>query len=63
MLKAQNELLNAIDINSEKQQNITENEWIKINKDKGTILSKVSGSKKVEFESQYQKLDEYFKQK
>jgi hypothetical protein len=34
MLKAQNELLNAIDINSEKQQNITENEWIKINKDK-----------------------------
>jgi len=61
MLETQNSFLNAINTNSEKQENITENEWNKINKDKTKILSKVSDSKKEEFESKYQELDDYFK--
>jgi len=58
----ENNFLDSIDLNSERQQNITENEWNKINKDKTQILSKVSDSKKIEFESKYQELDNYFKQ-
>lgn len=61
MSEAQFNFLDAIDSNSEKQQNITENEWNKINKDKTQILSKVSDSKKEEFELKYQELDDYFK--
>ena len=62
MSELENNFLDSIDLNSERQQNITENEWNKINKDKTQILSKVSDSKKIEFESKYQELDNYFKQ-
>jgi len=63
MSEIQNHFLEAIDINSEKQQDITENEWTKINNDKDKILSKISNSQiKAQFELKYQKLDEYFKQ-
>lgn len=61
MSKSNNNLLNAINPNSEKQKNITEVEWNKIDKDK--ILYKISNSsKKEEFEKKYNKLDIFFKQ-
>jgi len=63
MLEGQNNFTIAIDTNSEWQQNITENEWTKINSDKDKILSKISNLElKNEFEYKYEELDTYFKQ-
>lgn len=58
-----NEFLNAINVNSESQENITESEWEKINKEKEKVLSCVTNSDlKMKFEQKYQELDSYFAQ-
>lgn len=56
-----NNIINAIDINSEEKQNISENEWKKISEDKSKIFSNISDSElKIEFESKYKELEDEF---
>jgi hypothetical protein len=63
MSETQNFFLNAINVDSEKQENITENEWNIINQDKDRNLAMISNSNlKKQFESKYQELDVFFKQ-
>lgn len=55
------EFLNAINKNSEVQQNITENEWGKIKAEKEDILLSIKDSKlKEKFELKYSEIDSYF---
>jgi len=55
------EFLNAINKNSEAQQNITENEWGKIKAEKEDILLSIKDSKlKEKFELKYSEIDNYF---
>ena len=57
------EFLNAIQKNSEAQENITENEWEKIIDGKESIISSIENSElKKEFKTKYKQLDTFLKQ-
>ena len=60
MSEINNSFLEAIDVNSEAQSNITETEWDKIKQNKDRILSLISSEKKENFEIKYNEISDHF---